>query len=61
MIYTNIPANINLTDELERALVQQAIEEQFRPHPLRALRAWMGKMFAPAVRVNPMTESAAQA
>ncbi|OZI66095.1 hypothetical protein CAL27_10920 [Bordetella genomosp. 1] len=26
-----------LTDELERQLMLQAMEEQFRPHPMRAL------------------------
>jgi len=27
-----------LTDELERQLLQEAIAQQFRPHPLRTLR-----------------------
>jgi len=27
-----------LTDDIERQLMQEAIEHQFRPHPLRALR-----------------------
>jgi len=27
-----------LTDDIERQLMQEAIEQQFRPHPLRALR-----------------------
>lgn len=31
-------SNVRLTDELERQLMLQAIEEQFRPHPVRALR-----------------------
>ena len=35
MIDTNHP--IVLTDELERQLMREAMEEQFRPHPLRAL------------------------
>ena len=34
-IYTN--SSIRLTDELERQLMLQAIEEQCRPRPLRAL------------------------
>lgn len=34
-IYPN--PSIRLTDELERQLMLQAIEEQFRPRPLRAL------------------------
>jgi len=33
-----------MSDELERQLVLMAIEEQFRPHPLRALQAWAGKL-----------------
>jgi hypothetical protein len=33
---------LRLTDELERELMRQAIEEQFRPRPMRAL----GKMLA---------------
>ncbi|OZI32373.1 hypothetical protein CAL29_20225 [Bordetella genomosp. 10] len=38
-----------LTDELERQLMRQAIEEQFRPRPLRALGKLLSKM-AQAVR-----------
>ncbi|OWT77431.1 hypothetical protein CEY04_15895 [Achromobacter sp. HZ28] len=33
-----------LTDELERQLMRQAIEEQFRPRPLRALGKLLSKM-----------------
>jgi hypothetical protein len=40
----NDSAPIRLTDELEREFVLQAIEEQFRPHPLRALIAWVRKL-----------------
>jgi hypothetical protein len=35
---------IRLTDELERQLMLQAIEEQFRPHPMRALAAGLRKL-----------------
>jgi hypothetical protein len=38
------PNYIRLTDELERQLMRQAIEEQFRPRPLRALRNLLGRM-----------------
>jgi len=31
-----------LTDDLERQLMQEAIERQFRPQPLRALRRAFG-------------------
>jgi len=29
---------LTLSDDIERQLMQEAIEQQFRPHPLRALR-----------------------
>lgn len=35
---------IRMTDELERQLMLQAIEEQFRPHPMRALVAALRKL-----------------
>ncbi|CAM4049244.1 hypothetical protein [Bordetella bronchialis] len=34
---------LRLTDELERELMRQAIEEQFRPRPLRALGKLISK------------------
>ena len=40
---TNLNNTIRLTDELERQLMLQAIEEQFRPHPMRALAAGLRK------------------
>lgn len=33
-----------LSDELERQLMLQAMQEQFRPHPLRALFAGLRKL-----------------
>jgi hypothetical protein len=33
-----------LTDELERQMMLQAIEEQFRPHPMRALLGGLRKI-----------------
>ena len=33
-----------LTDELERQLMREAMEEQFRPHPLRALISGLRKL-----------------
>jgi hypothetical protein len=36
--------SLRLTDELERQLMRQAIEEQFRPRPLRALGKMIAKM-----------------
>jgi hypothetical protein len=35
---------LRLTDELERELMRQAIEEQFRPRPLRALGKMISKL-----------------
>jgi hypothetical protein len=35
---------IRLTDELERQLMRQAIEDQFRPRPLRALGKMLNKL-----------------
>lgn len=48
MLYPYNPATIRLTDDLEHEMVLHAIEEQFRPHPLRALMAWMRKLVRPA-------------
>ena len=33
----NLGSNSRMTDSLERDLLAQAIEDQFQPHPLRAL------------------------
>lgn len=38
-----LTSDTRLTDELERQLMMQAIEEQFRPRPLRALKRLLGK------------------
>lgn len=42
MIYLN--ETTRLTDELERQLMLQAMEEQFRPRPMRALAAGLRKL-----------------
>ena len=34
-------SDLGLNDDLERELVQQAIEEQFRPRPFLALAQWL--------------------
>lgn len=39
-----ITTDTRLTDELERQLMMQAIEEQFRPRPLRALKRLLAKL-----------------
>lgn len=45
-----LTAETRLTDELERQLMMQAIEEQFRPKPLQALKRLLSrlKISAPA-------------
>jgi hypothetical protein len=48
----------HLSDELERQLVLMAIEEQFRPHPLRALLAWAGKLMQSLRRTSGRAEMA---
>lgn len=49
-----------LTDELERRLMLEAIEEQFRPHPLRALARGIHKLAAALRLASKDTGSAAQ-
>ena len=44
MIYQN--SNQYMTDDLERRLIQNAIEEQFRFRPLVALKNWIKGIFA---------------
>ncbi|WP_269901568.1 hypothetical protein [Paenalcaligenes faecalis] len=45
MIYHN-SSNFHLSDDLERRLIQHAIEEQFRFRPLVALKNWIKGIFA---------------
>lgn len=40
----NVNPTVRLTDELERQLMLQAIEEQFRPRPMRALASGLRKL-----------------
>lgn len=44
MIYQN--SNQYMTDDLERRLIQNAIEEQFRYRPIAALKYWFKRLFA---------------
>ena len=39
---------IRLTDELERQLMAQAIQDQFRARPMRALKAGLRRVFRAA-------------
>jgi hypothetical protein len=48
----NLNADTRLTDELERELMMQAIQEQFRPHPLRALKKLLAKLGTGTKRVK---------
>lgn len=36
----------NLTDELELSLIRNAMNEQLRPRPLRAVASWIKRLFA---------------
>ncbi len=42
----NVDKNIRLTDELERQLMMQAIEEQFRFKPIVALKNGLARIAA---------------
>ena len=58
----NIAPDARLTDDLERRLMLQAIEEQYRIHPAQAIKKLFAKLFAAADRVQApsgnMAESA---
>ncbi|MEJ2894877.1 hypothetical protein [Bordetella avium] len=43
-IVNNLYNTTRLTDELERQLMLQAMEEQFRPHPVRAMANGLRKL-----------------
>ncbi|NYT85576.1 hypothetical protein [Pollutimonas harenae] len=51
----NVAKDARLTDELERQLMQQAIEEQYRFKPVEALKKLLTKLFAAADRVQTPT------
>ena len=53
----NVGKETRLTDELERQLMMQAIEEQFRFKPVEALKKLFAKLFAAADRVQVQTPS----
>jgi len=44
--------DIRLTDELERQLMMQAIEDQYRFKPMLALKDFLSKLFAAAESVK---------
>lgn len=50
-----------MSDELERQLMVQAMQEQFRPHPLRALLAGLRKLMARTGRPAQIKTAAASA
>ena len=58
----NIAKDARLTDELERQLMLQAIEDQYRINPAQAIKKLFAKLFAAADRVQApagnMVESA---
>lgn len=51
--------DFRMTDELERRLMLQAIEDQFRPRPMRALRNVLAGVAA-SVRATAQAMSAAR-
>ncbi|AKQ56548.1 hypothetical protein [Bordetella hinzii] len=55
----NLNNTTRLTDELERQLMLQAMEEQFRPHPLRALAHGLRKLGHGIKALFGKTDSAA--
>ena len=50
-----VAKDARLTDELERQLMMQAIEEQFRFKPVESLKKLFAKLFAAADRVQAPT------
>ncbi|WP_144638794.1 hypothetical protein [Bordetella genomosp. 13] len=56
-----ITQGVVMSDELERQLMVQAMQEQFRPHPLRALLAGLRKLMARAEQPAPVKTAAASA
>ncbi len=46
IMYRSQSHDILLTDELERRLIQHAIEQQSRLRPFAMLQAWFKKTFA---------------
>jgi hypothetical protein len=56
----SFPNDIRLTDDLERKLMRQAIEEQFRFRPGRALMALINKLFARAAGSKSVSHQLAQ-
>ncbi len=56
-----IPHGVVMSDELERQVMVQAMQEQFRPHPLRALLAGLRKLMARAQRPAQIKTAAASA
>lgn len=56
-----IPHGVVMSDELERQLMVQAMQEQFRPHPLRALLAGLRKLMARVERPAHVKTAAASA
>ncbi len=52
--------DIRLTDELERQLARQALEEQFRIHPVRFLRKLIDRLFARAAGAQSVSHQLSQ-
>ncbi|NYT59706.1 hypothetical protein H0A65_12325 [Alcaligenaceae bacterium] len=48
----NVAKDVRLTDELERQLMMQAIEDQYRFKPVEAIKKLFAKLFAAADRAQ---------
>ncbi|MGB6105173.1 MAG: hypothetical protein WBF88_15130 [Pusillimonas sp.] len=56
----NVGKDTRLTDELERQLMMQAIEEQYRFKPVASLKKLFAKLFAAADRAQAPATRVAQ-
>ena len=51
----NLGSNSRMTDSLERDLLAHAIEDQFQPHPLRALGQVLNRVVDAAAAIRSKT------
>jgi len=51
----NLGSNSRMTDSLERDLLAQAIEDQFQPHPLRALGQMVNRVSSLVAAIRAKT------
>ncbi len=51
----DLDSNTRMTDSLERDLLVSAMEDQFQPHPLRALGQVVGRVVDAAAAIRSKT------